>query len=389
MRIAAESPTHHATAERFAAPAEPRHSLCGLRGRPGKGGGDAPVALWAAAGYSTVIMVEALLLNSGKVLIGLLLLYFGGDYLVSGASALARKLEIPIIVVGLTVVAFGTSAPELFVSLVSAFQGLMPVSVGNVVGSNIINIALILGLASLLRPIGASRKIIFVDIPIMFAAYAVLLLATGSFEGESFWRNGKIWTFEGITMVGLLAIYLFSLYRYGKRKGLEELEEIDVNEIPEKPTASTWVLLLKIAAGIAGLAVGAQLLVTGASWIADELFGVSERFIGITVVALGTSLPELVTSVLAAAKREMEISLGNIVGSNIFNSLMVLGATSLVRNIEIGNTSFEYDFYIMAGISLILFGTLAIARRLTWVGGVLLLCSYAGYFVFLLETRNI
>lgn len=334
-------------------------------------------------------MIEALLLNSGKVLVGLVLLYFGGDYLVAGASALARKLNIPIIIIGLTVVAFGTSAPELFVSLVSAFQGLMPVSVGNVVGSNIINIALILGLASLLRPIGASRKIVFVDIPIMFAAYGVLLFVTGSFDGGSFWRNGIIRTSEGIVMVALLVLYLTSLYRYGKNRGIEELEEIDIDEIPDEPTESTWVLLLKILGGIAGLAIGAQTLVTGASWIAEELFGVSERFIGITIVALGTSLPELVTSVVAAAKKEMEISLGNIVGSNIFNSLMVLGATSIVRNIEIGGTSFEYDYYIMGAISLLLFAILAVRGGISRFGGALLLLGYAGYFVYLLDTRTL
>lgn len=330
-----------------------------------------------------------IVLNLIFVIAGLLLLYFGGDFLVSGASGVARRLNVPVIVIGLTVVAFGTSAPELFVSLVSAFKGLMPVSVGNVVGSNIINIALILGLVSLVRPLPVSRKIAVIDTPIMIGTYAVLALVVMNFAGGGdYWRNGTITTLEGALMVGLLAGYLYFLYRNAAGDGAEALEEIPLDEIPAEPSAPMPVLLLKVAAGVAGLALGGQLLVDGASWIASNVFGASERFIGITIVAFGTSLPELVTSLVAIVRGETDISLGNVVGSNIFNSLLVLGATSLLRNIEIGDSDFRFDFLFMAGVSVLLFLIIARKGRLPRWGGATFFVVYLLYFVFLVQTRT-
>jgi len=335
-------------------------------------------------------MTHTLILQAASVIGGLLLLYFGGNFLVKGAASLARKLNVPVIIVGLTVVAFGTSAPELFVSMLSAFRGLMSVSIGNVIGSNIINIALILGMASTIYPMTASKKITFVDVPLMIGTYLVMFLVLANFTPTGIqWAGGVITTGEGVLMVGLLGAYLYSLYRYAKNKGVEELEEIHVEEIEESPEGSIPLLAGKIVLGIGFLAGGAELLVGGASWVAREIFGVSERFIGITIVALGTSLPELVTSVVAAARKEMDISLGNIVGSNIFNSLMVLGATAIVRNIDVGSTGFEYDFLFMIGISLLLFLILAIKRRIPRWGGLTFLMIYAGYFYFLIQTRTL
>jgi len=335
-------------------------------------------------------MTHTLILQAASVIGGLFLLYFGGNFLVKGAASLARKLNVPVIIVGLTVVAFGTSAPELFVSMLSAFRGLMSVSIGNVIGSNIINIALILGMASAIYPMTASKKITFVDVPLMIGTYLVMFLVLANFTPRGIkWAGGVITTGEGVLMVGLLAAYLYSLYRYGKNKGVEELEEIHVEEIEESPEGSIPLLTGKIVLGVTFLAGGAHLLVGGASWVAREIFGVSERFIGITIVALGTSLPELVTSVVAAARKEMDISLGNIVGSNIFNSLMVLGATAIVRNIDVGSTGFEYDFLFMIGISLLLFLILAIKGRIPRWGGLTFLMVYAGYFYFLIQTRTL
>lgn len=334
-------------------------------------------------------MTIPVVLNLLFVLAGLLLLYFGGNFLVSGASGIATRFNVPVIVIGLTVVAFGTSAPELFVSLVSAWKGLMPVSVGNVVGSNIINIALVLGLVSVVRPLPVSNKIAFIDTPIMIGTYAVLALTVMNFGGErGLWQYGTISTVEGIVMVSLLVGYLYFLYRNARGKGAAVLEEIPIDEIPAEPGAPMPLLVLKLVAGIGGLALGGQLLVDGASWIAENIFGASERFIGITVVAFGTSLPELVTSLVAIVRGETDISLGNVVGSNIFNSLMVLGATSLFRNIEIGSADFRFDFLFMTAVSVLLFLIIAWRRRLPRWGGATFFIIYLGYFVFLIQTRT-
>jgi cation:H+ antiporter len=258
-----------------------------------------------------------------------------------------------------------------------------------VVGSNIINIALILGLVSLVRPLPVSRKIAVIDTPIMIGTYAVLALVVMNFAGGGdYWRNGTITTLEGALMVGLLAAYLYFLYRNAAGDGAEALEEIPLDEIPAEPSAPMPVLLLKVAAGVAGLALGGQLLVDGASWIASNVFGASERFIGITIVAFGTSLPELVTSLVAIVRGETDISLGNVVGSNIFNSLLVLGATSLLRNIEIGDSDFRFDFLFMAGVSVLLFLIIARKGRLPRWGGATFFVVYLLYFVFLVQTRT-
>ncbi|MFP4067329.1 MAG: calcium/sodium antiporter [Spirochaetaceae bacterium] len=333
-------------------------------------------------------MAASVFLNVLLVLAGLVLLYFGGDFLVAGASGVARKLEIPVLVIGLTVVAFGTSAPELFVSLISAWKGLMPVSVGNIIGSNIVNIALVLGLVSLVRPLEVSRKIAFIDTPIMLGTYVVLALVVFDFESpDRYWRGGTITTAEGVLMVALLVGYLTFLYFNARGRGPEALEEVPLDEITEEPRSPMSVLLLKVAAGIAGLTVGGQLLVDGASWIAENVFGASERFIGITVVALGTSLPELSTSLAAIIRGETDISLGNIVGSNIFNSLLVLGTVSILRNIDLGAVDFRFDFLFMAAVSLFLFIVIALKRRLPRWGGVTFFIVYILYFVFLIRTR--
>ena len=350
-------------------------------------------------------MTAPLVLNVAFLLAGLILLYFGGDFLVSGASGIARRLNIPVIVIGLTVVAFGTSAPELFVSLISAWKGLMPVSVGNVVGSNIINVALVLGLVSLVRPLPVTRKIALIDTPIMIGSALVLALVVINFDGDAagtaadagtatgaaapYWQYGVITTLEGLVMVGLLVAYLYFLYRNANRSGAQSLEEIPIDEIPVEPGAAMPLLFLKVIAGVAGLALGGQLLVDGASWIAENIFGASQRFIGVTVVAFGTSLPELVTSLVAIVRGETDISLGNVVGSNIFNSLLVLGATSLLRNIEIGSSDFRIDFLFMVSVSVLLFVITAWKRKLPRWGGASFFVIYIVYFVILLQTRTI
>ena len=261
--------------------------------------------------------------------IGLLMLYYGADWLVKGASSLARSLGLTPLVIGLTVVAFGTSAPELVVSIISSLQEKSMIAVGNVVGSNICNIALVLGLASLFMPIKSNASVVKRDIPIMLGISLYLLLIS---------LNSKIGRLEGATLLGGIIIYVCLNYYYAV-KGTKQAssgegfsKELAAEDIEDIPSRARQITL--IVAGILFVVTGAQILIDSAVKIMHT-FGISEKFIGLTVVALGTSLPELATSVVAAMRKEMDISIGNLVGSNVFNILGVLGVASLIRPIQI------------------------------------------------------
>ena len=257
-------------------------------------------------------------------LIGFVLLYFGAEWLVKGSSSLARSLGVTPIVIGLTVVAFGTSAPELVVSLISSIQGKSMIAVGNVVGSNICNIALVLGLSAIFNPIKSDASVVRRDIPIMLAISVYLLVLT---------MNSTLGRVEGATLFIGIILYTIMNYSLAKKEAVEAAEiESELEEIGFVSARPKQILL--IAAGIAGVVLGAQLVVDNAVKIMTIL-GVSEKFIGLTIVAFGTSLPELATSVVAALRGEMDISIGNLVGSNVFNIMSVLGAASLVRPIPI------------------------------------------------------
>ena len=335
-------------------------------------------------------MTPIILLNSFFVLAGFVLLYAGGHGLVLGASGVAARLKIPSLVIGLTVVAFGTSAPELFASLISAWQGKMGISVGNVLGSNVINIALVLGVSALFMTAPVHIGVIRFDVPVMFLTYGLLLLGAWNFGNNPPWIGGVITTIEGIILVVILFLYVVRLYRRAMRGVADAAVIAPVEVDPEEAAAKPLGLLLGgIVMGIAALAGGAQLLVEGASWLAVNLFGAGERFVGIAIVALGTSLPELFTNIASLIKKEMDITIGNIIGSNIFNTLMVIGATSIVRNIEIGFTDFSLDYLMMVLVSVILLVSLIRRRHLSKFGGVVLLAVYVGYVAFLIQTRGV
>jgi len=257
-------------------------------------------------------------------LVGFVLLYFGAEWLVKGSSSLARSLGVTPIVIGLTVVAFGTSAPELVVSLVSSIKGKSMIAVGNVVGSNICNIALVLGLSAVLNPIKSDPTVVRRDIPIMLAISLYLLVLS---------FNSTLGRIEGATLFIGIILYTFMNYYLAKKEtaGAAEIES-ELEDIGF--VASRAKQLVMIAAGIVGVVGGAQAVVDSAVFIMTEI-GVSEKFIGLTIVAFGTSLPELATSVVAAMRGEMDISIGNLVGSNVFNIMSVLGVASLVRPIPI------------------------------------------------------
>jgi cation:H+ antiporter len=306
------------------------------------------------------------------VAVGVALLWIGGESLISGATALARRLGMSPLVVGLTVVAFGTSAPELAATLAAALQGSPEVAFGNVVGSNIFNVGLILGVAALVFPLAARARFLRREMPFMIATSALLLPLVA---------NGRIGRLEAVLLLALLGGYLWVLLR--KDEESARVAEEFAQEYAEVE-APLWASVLRVAVGIGVLVVGAQVLVVGAVAIAREV-GLSERVIGLTLVACGTSLPELASSLVAAARRQGDIVLGNVVGSNIFNVLAILGTTSLIVpiQIEVGAGTW-IDLAVMLAMSLALWPFLHTNRRLERWEGVLLIAGFVAYMGWLL-----
>ena len=293
------------------------------------------------------------------------LLIKGADFFVDGAVGIAKKFGIPQLIIGLTVVALGTSAPEAAVSIASATKGAADITIGNVVGSNILNIFIILGLTAVIVPIAVSSPTIKFDIPFMLGVTALML-----FLG----LDGGLGRIDAAILVGLLAFYIFYLIRMVKSGKI-----VDTDDKPTKKLTVPVALILA-GIGITMIIFGSQLTVNAATEIARS-FGVSERFIGLTVVALGTSLPELFTSVTAARKGNADIAVGNVVGSNIFNILFVVGVSGLITNIPFA-APFRVDTLIAIGAGALLLLLCFRKKKLFRWGGVILLASYAAYFVF-------
>lgn len=282
---------------------------------------------------------------------GFFLLIKGADYLIGGSSSLARKMGISALVVGLTVVAFGTSAPELFVNVIAAIKGSTDIAIGNVLGSNLANILLILGVAALFVPLKLQSNTVWKEIPFSLLA-ALLVLVFGSdilLEGALFNQLGRI---EGMALLSLFLIFI--VYTFGIRTNGEKPEE-QIEVIP------LWKSLLCTIGGLVALGVGGKLVVDGATGVALA-FGVSANLIGLTIVALGTSLPELVTSVTAARKGHADIAIGNVVGSNIFNIFFVLGVTALIRPLPFGDVNLM-DALAVVIATLVLFFMLFVGKK--------------------------
>lgn len=277
---------------------------------------------------------------------GILLLLFGGDWLVRGAVDLALRLKISILVVGMTVVSFATSAPELLVSLDAAIDGYSDLSFGNVIGSNIANIALILGLTAMVFPMTVKERTYRVDYWIMMLVTLVLFLFL-------FWDN-VLTTWESVVLVVILVVYNVYQIWASRRVTKEELEEEITEEVAGK-LKSPWWMVFYLLIGVAALKFGSEFLITGAMDLARQ-WGVSERIIAVSIVSVGTSLPELAASMVASFKGEQELSLGNLVGSNIFNILAVLGITGLVIDLPVKSEALiTFDFPYLFGISLLLY----------------------------------
>lgn len=298
--------------------------------------------------------------------IGFLMLVKGADYFVEGAAGIADKFGIPQLVIGLTIVAMGTSAPEAAVSITAALGGNAGITIGNVLGSNVFNVLLILGITACIVATAVADSTIRVELPFMVAITLVLAVLGFTGENVSFW--------EGVILLVLFLTYLTYLFVMA-RKNRQETDE-------EEEKRPLWKLILFAVLGLAVVVWGSDITVDAAVYIAEHL-KISQRVIGLTIVAVGTSLPELVTSISAARKGKTDIAIGNIVGSNIFNILFVVGLSSLI--IPIGfEAAFIWDTMIAAAAGVLLFFCVIRKKQLTRTGGIILLLAYAAYFIYLM-----
>lgn len=305
------------------------------------------------------------------ILGGLALLYVGAEGLVRGSAGLALRVGLTPLVVGLTVVAFGTSSPELVVSLSAALEGQGALAIGNVVGSNISNFALILGVTALIRPVGVEVQLIRLDIPLVIGASVLLALLL---------LDGGLGRIDGLLLTGGIVAYTLFTLRQARQAPTEERTVFE--EVPQEPQGSAWRDALFAAGGLAVLVLGGRLLVSGAVTVAEAL-GMSEATIGLTVVAVGTSLPELATSVVAALGGKGDLAVGNVVGSNLFNVLGILGVAALVR--PLGGAGIGLlDLGVMVGLAVLMLPLMRSGFQLSRREGLLLLLIYAAYVGWLL-----
>lgn len=304
-------------------------------------------------------------LQFGLLVLGFVMLAKGADWFVEGAAGIAMRFGIPQLVIGLTIVAMGTSAPEAAVSIAAAVKSNADITIGNIVGSNILNILVILGLAASIVPIAVARSTVRIEIPFMIAVTALLF-----YQG----RDGSISLADGGVLMVAFAVYMMYLYTMAMKSNVDsDLEE---------PGLPLGRCLLGAVGGLALIIAGSNVTVGAATSIATYA-GLSERFIGLTIVALGTSLPELFTSVAAARRGNADIAIGNIVGSNIFNILFVVGLSSLIIDIPFAS-AFNFDTYVALGAAVLLLLCVLRTQRLQrWAGALMLVC-YAAYLGYIL-----
>ncbi len=311
------------------------------------------------------------------LIVGLVVLIAAAETLVRGAVSISSKLGIPALVIGLTVVSFGTSAPELTVNIASVINGSPDLAIGNVIGSNIANILLILGICALIKPLSIKSSTVWKEIPLALLGISLVFVMGNDVLIDGTMTNA-ISRSDGIVLMSLMAIFMFyivGMARADKAKGVADEEEIK--------EYSLWMSVGMIVLGLGGLIGGGQLLVTAAVAIAKSA-GLSESLIGLTVVGIGTSLPELATSVVATRKGQVDIAIGNVVGSNIFNVFWILGLSGTILQLPF-NSAASIDVLVAVGATLLLFLVMFLGKRhrLTRIEGVLFLLLYASYIGFL------
>ncbi len=316
-----------------------------------------------------------MILSIFLIIIGFILLIKGADFLVEGSSNIAKKFHIPEIIIGLTIVSIGTSMPELFVSVTSALEGRSDMSIGNVIGSNIANLLLILGLATVIRPIKFQKETRLIEMPICLIITIIFMIFCNTGTGIS--------KPEAIVLLILFIIFILYTIIMGK-KGEEFDKEDTILELrTEEEKISIFKSIIYIALGIVGLKIGGDLSVDNAVIIAEKI-GISEKIISLTILAIGTSLPELVTSVTAAIKGNSDIAIGNIIGSNIFNMLLIIGVSAFINPI-LYNTSYNLEMVILIlGILLLsLFPIIPPKNQMNRLNGLIYLIMYVVYMVIL------
>ena len=311
-----------------------------------------------------------MLLNILMLIMGLFILILGGDFLVRGASSIALRVHISPLVVGLTIVAFGTSAPELLISIKAALAGSPDMTMGNVVGSNICNLALVLGVTAIIGDIKVQEDSIKIDWPVTMGSSLLLFFLVRE-------ENAIVSRYEGIAFIALLIIYTVFIIRKS-RKETKAIRAMEEDLAAPEGASNIWREVIFILLGCAGLYYGSEWFVGGAKELAVML-GVSERVIGITVLALGTSLPELVTAIVASIKKETDLALGNLMGSNIFNVLSILGITSIITEIRVSEEIVQNDMIPMLWITLLILPMMLIRRKVGRISGGILLAIYLYY----------
>lgn len=306
--------------------------------------------------------------------VGFIILIKGADLLVDGSSSIAHKFHISNLVIGLTLVSFGTSAPELIVNIVASLEGKQDIAIGNILGSNIANTLLILGVSALIYPLAVHKSTVWKEIPFSVLAVLVLgfLVNDVIFGGED---TALLSRNDGLVLLALFIIFMY--YTFSIAKEHHEQSDIDIKELSN--LKSTIYIIL----GILGLGLGGPMIVDGAVKISKNI-GMSESFMGLTIIALGTSLPELATSAVAAYKKNSDIAIGNVVGSNIFNILWILGISSIIKPLTF-NSSNIVDLYMVVFVSIVLFLSIFVGKRhsIGRLEGFLFLLIYAAYIIYL------
>ena len=311
------------------------------------------------------------------LIIGFVLLLKGADMLVEGAASLARRFNISDLVIGLTVVAFGTSAPELAVNILAVLEGATDIAVGNIIGSNIVNILLILGISSVIYPLAVSKGTVWKEIPLSLLAVILLVIMVNDqiIDNKNYSELSRI---DGFVLLSFFLIFLY--YSFSIAQRIDGMEE----HIPLK-TKGIFRSVVFIVLGLAGLTLGGKWIVDGAVFITQK-FNVSTKLISLTIVAVGTSLPELATSVVAALKKNPEIAIGNIVGSNIFNVFFILGVTAILKPVPFqSSVNFDLGVVIFASLLLFIFMFTGSRRKLDRWEGILFIGCYAGYIYYLVQ----
>lgn len=307
---------------------------------------------------------------AAQIIGGLFLLFLGGEALVRGAVSLAEKLGISTLIIGLTIVAYGTSAPELVVSAQAALKGLPDIALGNIIGSNISNILLVLGISALIFPIKTDAILLKREAPLLLIVTAILI-------GFAFTGSINMW--HGIIFLIITLIYTIYIFSVAKKTGdktlIQQTEEVE-EHLSAKPSYKEALIYLPI--GMVMLVYGADILVDGSSTLA-RLWGISEATIGVTIVAIGSSAPELVTSVIAALKKENDVAIGNIMGSCLFNIMGILGITALIMDVSVGQRFLDYDLWVLFGTTILFLVFMYRQGNITRVEGSIMFALYLAY----------